>query len=1003
MKTATQVLTGAIWKVLSGKDENHDVEQTAREFVDLCSDVAERLEGCRDFKVEGEEEKAVDLAEKEPPLMEALETLAKFRQRQAWADYCRKHSLPVAPEIDREGADWVLGLYKQWEGTSKLLWKKYRDAVIRKDQQVMISVIHRIIKLDPSDRSALDENNRIMRRYFREQKTELEKLVDAGEQDKALELADGLDRLPFDKLKRGRAWETAIKWRNALKRESDEKKLDDLIAELPGQCESRELESVRESVAESRTLLRIHKFDLEGEEKGRLDDAEAWIPAEEDRLKKEGLSKEAVERCMKELTRIEGNWAVVSKGSVGSASEERRKLSNSWREVEKIGSGIGHEFSGRVSAARQKLDVIVANLKKKRMRKIRTVAAVLSMIGLAVSYYFYAQWRSTWMIEKFAVYKGKGLALPLRKLVDSTNTYRKPIELLAHKPFASRLKSARAWLEREEAHMEGVKETIRSIDKETAKQFTRPIDDYYAEVEAIEGRIADAVTDLSELLAREMGPFKKRWLAHVDAYVNGQNERRNKAISEMADVLQSAPALQVAARDDALFEQVNALVVEVRDAMQTIIPPSKPLEGASKQVKDLGPQLTDLSKRMELFRGALEAANKAASLADYNLAMKRFQEGPFENTPERAAAIEVLGFEKTITQVTGEIIAPGDPRAWAFFQANRNKVDLYPKVIEESERVVLEQLSKDEKLEELYRCAFREVPSGKIFVRYCAGPVELRKRRVGPVEIVERLGDFFQGGRFGIVKYEFKSVPAATINWVGTDLTSEEISTETNLFRKIRPNETLMSQSQQYYRSGVLSVFDDILSATDVHPLFKAYMQVELSKVIMRRAHEWGTLFAPSVVSDFQEIKAIVPALLGRHDWLWTDKYPEQEKAIADFYAKRGDYSYVKESKVNRNLIEEAIKSGFGLAGYMDIDRQPVLLPEAEQASKIYGSLTPNVPATTVLQRTGDEQWQKVGNAAPFTPLFFFKGDSGKIMEEVADKEGEDVDRIRTMSLPFFR
>ena len=237
----------------------------------------------------------------------------------------------MAAEVDRAGAGWVIGLYKQWDGTSKFLWKKYRDAVIRKNQPVMISVVHRILKLDPSDRSARDEANRILRRYFREQKTELEKLVDAGEQDKALELADGLDRLPFDKLKKGRAWETAIKWRNALKRGDDEKKLNELITRLPGECESRELEAVRESVAEARTLIKIHKFDLDGEKKAKLDEAEAWIPEEEDRLEREGHSKKAVERCMKELTRIEGNWSAISQGSVGSSSEERRKLSNCWR------------------------------------------------------------------------------------------------------------------------------------------------------------------------------------------------------------------------------------------------------------------------------------------------------------------------------------------------------------------------------------------------------------------------------------------------------------------------------------------------------------------------------------------------------------------------------------------------------------------------------------------------------------------------------------------------
>ena len=43
MKTVTQSLTSAIWRILSGKDEGYDVKQTAREFADLCTDASERL------------------------------------------------------------------------------------------------------------------------------------------------------------------------------------------------------------------------------------------------------------------------------------------------------------------------------------------------------------------------------------------------------------------------------------------------------------------------------------------------------------------------------------------------------------------------------------------------------------------------------------------------------------------------------------------------------------------------------------------------------------------------------------------------------------------------------------------------------------------------------------------------------------------------------------------------------------------------------------------------
>ena len=74
-----------------------------------------------------------------------------------------------------------------------------------------------------------------------------------------------------------------------------------------------------------------------------------------------------------------------------------------------------------------------------------------------------------------------------------------------------------------------------------------------------------------------------------------------------------------------------------------------------------------------------------------------------------------------------------------------------------------------------------------------------------------------------------------------------------------------------------------------------------------------------------------------------------------------------------------------------------------EEAGAIYGSTAPNMPAKVILRRSGSEPWQKVENTAPFAPLFFFKGEGEKILAGVADSEGEDIELVRSISLPFFR
>ena len=65
----------------------------------------------------------------------------------------------------------------------------------------------KILKIDPSDEAAKDETRRILKRHFRDELKGLDEIIENDDRSSAMAIADSLDQLPFDELKKGNSWE----------------------------------------------------------------------------------------------------------------------------------------------------------------------------------------------------------------------------------------------------------------------------------------------------------------------------------------------------------------------------------------------------------------------------------------------------------------------------------------------------------------------------------------------------------------------------------------------------------------------------------------------------------------------------------------------------------------------------------------------------------------------------------------------------------------------------
>jgi len=1002
--TPAKSLTSEIRSALSMNELNDSVRETADRFSSFCDACIDRLDQC--FNASKAEE-AVRLAEKDDPLIDSVEVLERFPLFEEWVNYCEENSIKQPQRIEAGSTERLVGLYKQWKGSVDFLRKKYREAAILKNESVLLSCLGKILKIDPTDEAAKDETKRILKRHFRDELKDLDEIVENEDRLSAMAIADRLDQLPFDELKKGKSWEKAIEWLNAERRASDQKIADRLLINLPSQCEQRMLEAVQDAVKEIEKITKSHGVLLKPNDQETLDKAKGWIKDEIDLLDKEEKSKDVKSRFDKSFNNLEANISAVLKSPLDEIENTRRKLTNSWAEFEKIGLIPGGGISEKVNEFKKVLDSKILKLKKKKRRKLIIKVFTICFTVFFISYYGFAQWKSRAILVEFNGYKKVGAARPFERLLRSTETYNLPVAVLAR--MGPDLKKAKGWLSIEMDKYQSLNDDIKKLRTEADSGFGRPISEYWKEFKDLELGIRETVNDLEKELNEQKSVLDNKWDNYRANYIAEQRERRRDVLEQIKLILRDDPALSEVSRDEEYVQKVNSINDEFDDSMKVVIPPAFLLDEIKDKSRSQGALLKDLIGKIDSFREVNNQIKVAESYAQFKSAFKSFEDKKFNGTPEQSVANQFSANNKELVNLIGDVLIPGQADSWKVYLQNRNKDQIFPKDIEEAERVVLNGVSGYRRYMNLHKCFFLEVPSGKTFHKFCDGPTKLRNRKVGPNSIVERSGYFFENTKFEPLKFNFFASGKFGLKdqklkkAEGVTLSSEEMTPEAKLFNLILPSQRLMSQSQQYYKEGVLGVFDEI-NQSDADPLFKSYLATELSKAVLRRSYQWGLLMAPNFMKDLEELEKTKPAILGLNDWMVDSRYAEEKKALLDMFSTNAKTSYVKAFKVNRALAESVIDDGFAYAGYTDHTGSLVLLEEAKKASVLYGASDLSKGATALYRKlaSNSNDWNSEGRINPFTPLIYFKGDRKKSFQMASKLLDMTEEEVKLYAVPFF-
>ncbi|MCX8488146.1 MAG: hypothetical protein ORN22_03440, partial [Opitutales bacterium] len=207
-----------------------EARSLAGEYAVLCQRARERLEQCATLVRSGNEHAAFQAAESDPDLL-GLCALLSFAESDRWHALCRERGLPAGFPLDGQHVLAVEGLYGREIGESHPLYRDYRDAIRRREEDRALSVLRSIVRINPDDPNARSELARLSAKFLRESLGKVATFFEQGREEEAVELMNRMERFGANDLAGEPRWDEALARRVAWLRSKAAQQVATLVAE----------------------------------------------------------------------------------------------------------------------------------------------------------------------------------------------------------------------------------------------------------------------------------------------------------------------------------------------------------------------------------------------------------------------------------------------------------------------------------------------------------------------------------------------------------------------------------------------------------------------------------------------------------------------------------------------------------------------------------------------------------------------------------------------------
>ncbi len=945
-----------------------EARSLAGEYAALCARARERLEQCATLVRGGNEHAAFQAAEADPDLL-GLCALLSFAESDRWHALCRERGLPAGFPLDGQHVLAVESLYGRVIGESHPLYRDYRDAIRRRDEDRALAVLRSIVRINPDDPNAQSELGRLSAKFLRESLGRVGALFAEGRAAEAVELMQRMERFGANELAGEPRWDDARARRAAWLRANAAEQAAALVDEAGGAREGGHWEACASALGRTRALEREHQLNLSPELLARTAELEAWAGELAAAAEAEAALRAAVAGLLDE-------WQVLGQEAArGSSPAILIVRLSAWLEraaphAERLPEGLLREARALRQATRTRLN--------RRYLVLTTswVVGLLLVVGAVVA-----------------------VNLQRQQEEETLGRFSEAARLVELHDHDAALKALEEF---EKAH-------TGPADLERRKADARPLREALARQAALEQKLRLEARQLAELGRQgvtdgNVAEVVRRAAAYLKSLAEAGSGMRERLRAVLPDPEGLAAAGQnhlgklrqeLATRTAALNKAVSdsAAIADPVAAMETL----ERLRMLLKVLADVGDKDLDsaaaAADRGEIrlagdrkIAAALRALEAAGDLASYLAALADASANTAgEKTDLGARASFVFTHAPTLQALPRPVLAPRVGAMWDAAATADPQGLFHPAVLTDAEQRLLRRLSDTSLADSLRRATLslysvRGVTPGRTV--YVVGEIaESKNALTDGVEFTQKAKELSREGVVAEAAWRRREFNNGFRN--GEELTALAPIPELEFIRQItRFQDTRTGRLLE----PPLRTMERVRRSDSPYPELRAFQLQELYKLAGGRPDAWGLLFSPSAQRDAEQLRRITQNALEPYDYLFRDKWADVKAELRAFLVPQGGAGYAEEARFWRATFAQLRNRRLVFAGMVGRDGAP-RLREATKGSALYG--LDNDGKAAVLFRVGDDGLPKrVADGAPLSPLLRYPGTVAEAAEAAGIPKG---------------
>lgn len=930
-----------------------EARSLAGEYAAVCQRARERLEQCATLVRSGNEHAAFQAAESEPDLL-GLCAILSFAESDRWHALCRERGLPAGFPLDGQHVLAVEGLYGREIGENHPLYRDYRDAIRRREEDRALSVLRSIVRINPNDPNARSELARLSAKFLRESLGKVGSFFSEGRAEEAVELMNRMERFGANDLSGEPRWDEALQARVSWLRSKAAEQVERLLAEAKEARAGGHWETCAAALGRVRSLERDHQLTLAVVALAAMTELEGWAGEIAANAEAEASQRAALES-------LQDEWTLLQQEAVrGSSPAMLIVRLTSWLDratlqAERLPEGILREARALRQNTRARLN---------RRYLVFTTSWVGGLLLLVAGVVY-------WNVLKTQAEESQ----------DRFSEAARLLELYDHT-------SAQAALEAFE------RGSISAADQATRKEQALPLRARLSAQNETERRLsleARALADrrLQGLALGNVAETENRADKYLKEYdqVGGTLQTKLKAILPEPEALLSAcrqlldrtrndMAVQIAILNKAMGEATVGDLTKTAEALERLRSLLKTLTDAKFKDLDSAEAAVDRAElRLSGERktiAALRSLQAAADLSGYLSALADTAANTAgEKSDLSSRASFIIAQAPTLKALPRSALAPRVGAMWDAALTADATGTFHPPVLNDVEQRGLRTLADTSLADTLRRCtlnlySIRGTTPGRTV--YIIGDItESRRPITDGFEFSQKAKELTREGavvEFTWSRREFNNGVRA-----GEELANPTSIKELDFIRQVS---RFQDPQTGKLLESLIRTMDRVRRSASPYPELRAYQLQELYRIANARPEAWGFLFSPSAQRDAEQLRRITQNSLHPYDFLFKDKLADLQIELRTFLVVPGGATYADEARFWRTTFAALRQRKLIFAGLVGRDGKPTLR-EIVKGSALYG--LDNEGKASVLFRIGEDgQINRVAEAAPLTPLLRYPG-----------------------------